>query len=157
VGCTNVVIGGGSVVATAATSPDAGPPDDPKNVIDNDVCTPWNYGSYGNENAYWQVDLGRAYTLDALTIWPKMTPAQGNVRLLIQYKVNEADAFTPYLGADGMVLQLYDYQPWQAAFDPAISARFFRITIVDTPSFAALREVGLYTGCNRSVKTGMGG
>jgi hypothetical protein len=142
-GCTNVAAQG---TATANTAPGT-TADDAHAVIDGDVCTPWNYGDYGNANAWWQVDLGSARSLQALTMWPKMTPADGDVLFRIQYKSAEGDAFTDYQSASGITLMLHDYQPWQTTFDPPIMARFFRITIVNTPSFAALREVALYSGC----------
>jgi F5/8 type C domain-containing protein len=142
-GCTNVATLG---TASGATSPGA-MPDDAQKAIDNDVCTSWNYGSYGDANAYWQVDLGSADTLQALTLWPKMTPADGDVAFRVQYKTTDTDSFTDYPSASGLTLTLHDYHPWQTTFDPPITARYFRITIVNTPSFAALREVGLYTGC----------
>jgi hypothetical protein len=118
-------------------------------VVDNDVCTSWNYGDYGNPNAFWQVDLGSARNLEALTLWPKMTPADGDVTFHIQYKSNDADPFVDYPSGTGLTLTLHDYHPWETMFAPAITARYFRVTIVNTPSFAALREVGLYTGCTQ--------
>lgn len=124
-------------------------PDDPMKVIDNDVCTSWNYGDYGNANSFWQVDLGSAQMLDSLTLWPKMTPADGDVTFHLQYKVADSDAFTEYPSESGLTVTLHDYSPWQTTFTPAITARYFRVTIVNTPSFAALREVGLYTGCTQ--------
>jgi hypothetical protein len=151
-GCTNVASGSG-VVASVGVSPGGGPPDDPRPVVDQNVCTSWNYGNYGDENAFWEVDLGQVVRLDALTIWPKMTPADGRVRLSIQHRSSSTDAWASYPTTDGLSLTLHDYQPWETPFDPPLYARFFRITIVDTPSFAALREVGLFTGCNRSVAT----
>lgn len=114
---------------------------------DNDICTPWNYNNFGNADSYWQVDLGAEVVLDRMTVWPKMTPSDGQVSLLIQYKVNDADAFIDYPTAGGITLTMYDYQPWQTVFAPALTARFFRITITASPSYAALREVGLYTNC----------
>jgi len=143
-GCVNVAT---TATATAAVLADAGTPDEPRMALDDDVCTSWNYGDYGSAGAYWQADLGSAYPLDELTVWPKMTPADGEVSLLLQYKVNEADAFTSYPSDAGITLTMHDYHPWQTIFSPALTARFFRITIVKTPSFAALREVGLYTSC----------
>jgi hypothetical protein len=122
-------------------------PDNAHAVIDGDVCTSWNYGSYGDANAFWQVDLGSPQPLQALTMWPKMTPADGEVIFKIQYKAAEADPFSDYPGAAGLTMTLHDYHPWQTTFSPPITARFFRITIVNGPSFAALREVGLFTGC----------
>ncbi len=144
-GCTDVVVGG---TATSGVDP-GGVADDPTKALDDNVCTSWNYGNYGDPNAYWQVDLGASYPIDSLTLWPKMTPAEGGVQFLLQYKVNDADPFSAYPSPDGLFRTLYDYQPWQVAFDPPISMRFFRITFQGTPSFAALREVGLYTGCTR--------
>ena len=145
-GCTNVAT---AAMATAAVSADAGDPDDPRMAIDDDVCTSWNYGDYGSPSSYWQVDLGSAYPLDGLTVWPKMTPSDGEVSLLVQYKVDEAAAFSAYPSEAGLTLTMHDYQPWQTTFSPPLTARFFRITIARTPSFAALREVGLYTGCSQ--------
>ena len=142
-GCTDVATLG---AASGATSPDA-MPDDPQKAVDNDVCTSWNYGGYGDVNAYWQVDLGSAQMLQALTLWPKMTPADGEVAFRMQYKTTDTDSFADYPSTSGLTLTLHDYHPWQTTFDPPITARYFRITIVNTPSFAALREVGLYTGC----------
>jgi hypothetical protein len=122
-------------------------PDNAHAVIDGDVCTSWNYGSYGDANAFWQVDLGSAQPLEALTLWPKMTPADGDVIFKVQYKAADADPFVDYPSAAGLTMTLHDYHPWQTTFSPPITARFFRITIVNGPSFAALREVGLFTGC----------
>jgi hypothetical protein len=87
--------------------------------------------------------------LDALTFWPKMTPADGEVTFHIQYKMADGDAFTEYPSASGLTLTLHDYHPWQTTFTPPITARYVRITIVNTPSFAAIREVGLYTACTQ--------
>ncbi len=142
-GCTNVAMAG---TATAGNSPGA-MPDDPHAVIDGDVCTSWNYGNYGDANAFWQVDLGSPKPLQALTMWPKMTPADGEVVFHIQYKSADADAWTEYPSPEGLTMTLHDYHPWETTFSPPITARFFRITIVNTPSFAALREVGLFSGC----------
>ena len=144
-GCSNVATTG---AATGATSPGA-PPDDAAKVVDNDVCTSWNYGDYGNPSAFWQVDLGSVQNLESLTLWPKMTPADGDVTFHIQYKANDADPFTDYPSGTGLTLTLHDYHPWETMFTPAIAARYFRVTIVNTPSYAALREVGLYTGCTQ--------
>src|SRR4051812_20338074 len=66
-GCTNVAT---MATATAAASAAAGAPDDPRTAVDDDVCTSWNYGDYGNAGSYWQADLGSAYPLDGLTVWP---------------------------------------------------------------------------------------
>jgi hypothetical protein len=144
-GCTNVALAG---TATAGTTPGA-TPDDAHAVIDGNVCTSWNYGNYGDPNAFWQVDLGSAQAIQALTIWPKMTPADGSVTFRIQYKSAEADAFADYPNTDGLTMTLHDYHPWQTTFNPPLTARFFRITILGTPSFAALREVGLFTHCTQ--------
>jgi hypothetical protein len=148
--CTNVATAGddGSTIPTAAFYPGSGPPEDPRRVIDDDVCTSWNYGNYGDPNAFWQVELDRSYAIEALTLWPKMTPATGRVQFLIQHKVNEGDAWTAYPTPDGLAFTLYDYQPWQTTFQPPVTARYVRITIQGTPSFASLREVGLYANCN---------
>jgi hypothetical protein len=142
-GCTDVAMSG---TASGGTAPGA-TPDNAHAANDGDVCTSWNYGSYGDANAFWQVDLGSAQSLQALTMWPKMTPADGDVTFRIQYKAAEADAFVDYPSATGLSMTLHDYHPWQTTFSPPITARFFRITIMNTPSFAALREVGLFTGC----------
>jgi len=144
-GCTNVARGG----ATTAGSFGTGPADDPAKVVDGDVCTSWNYGSYADANTRWQVDLGHATELDALSLWPKMTPAEGTVQFLVEYKAAEGDAYTAWPTSGGLALTLYDYKPWQTTFSPAITARYFRITIQGTPSFAALREVALYSGCGQ--------
>jgi hypothetical protein len=132
--------------ATGAVSPGA-MPDDAHKANDDDICTSWNYGNFGDPNAFWQVDLGSTQTLQSMTLWPKMTPADGDVALKIQYKAADADPFVDYPSGSGLTLTMHDYHPWQTTFDPPISARIFRITIVNTPSYAALREVGLYTGC----------
>ncbi len=142
-GCTNVATAG---TATGAAFPGT-MPDDAHKANDDDICTSWNYGNYGDANASWQVDLGSAQTLQSMTLWPKMTPADGDVALKIQYKAADADPFVDYPSSSGLTLTMHDYHPWQTTFDPPISARIFRITIVNTPSFAALREVALYTGC----------
>jgi hypothetical protein len=142
--CTEVAHG----AAASAGSFDRGAPDDPSKVVDGNVCTSWNYGSYADANSKWQVDLGRVYTLDALTLWPKMTPADGTVQFLVEYKAAEADAYAPWPTSGGLALTLHDYTPWQTTFSPPISARYFRITVQGTPSFVALREVALYTGCS---------
>jgi hypothetical protein len=142
--CTEVAHG----AAATAGSFDSSTPDDPAKVVDGDVCTSWNYGSYADANSRWQVDLGRAYSLDAMTLWPKMTPADGTVQFLIEYKAAAADAYTPWPTAGGLALTLHDYSPWQTTFSPAINARYIRITVQGTPSFVALREVALYTGCS---------
>jgi hypothetical protein len=78
-----------------------------------------------------------------------MTPADGEVTFRIQYKSADADAFVDYPSAAGLTMTLHDYHPWQTTFSPPITARFFRITILNTPSFAALREVGLFTQCTQ--------
>jgi hypothetical protein len=147
-GCTNVARGG----ATTAGSFGTGAPDDSTKVVDGDVCTSWNYGSYADTGSRWQVDLGRSYDLEALTLWPKMTPAEGTVQFLIEHKAGESDGYVPWPTSGGLALTLYDYKPWQTTFSPAITARYFRITIQGTPSFAALREVALYTSCGQPSK-----
>jgi hypothetical protein len=124
------------------------PPDDPQKVVDDDVCTSWNYGSYADAGSFWQVDLGQSYAVSALLLWPKMTPAEGTVQFLIEYKAAAADPYVAWPTSAGIALTLYDYQPWQTTFAPPINARYFRITIQGTPSFAALREVALYAGCS---------
>ena len=142
-GCTNVATAG---TATGSTAPGA-TPDDAHKAIDDDVCTSWNYGGYVDPNSSWQVDLGSAQTLQALTMWPKMTPADGDVTFHVQYKSADADPFVDYPSPAGLTLTMHDYHPWQTTFEPAITARIIRITFANTPSFPALREVGLYTGC----------
>jgi F5/8 type C domain len=144
-GCTNVAAG---QPATATTAPGA-MPDDPAKVVDNDICTSWNYGNFGEPAANWQVDLGTVQTLESLTLWPKMTPGDGEVSFRLQFKAAEADAFSDYPSSSGLTLTLHDYHPWQTTFSPPISARYFRVSIVSGPSYAALREVGLYTGCSQ--------
>src|SRR3954469_20314598 len=121
-GCTNVARG----AATTAGSFGTGPADDPAKVVDDDVCTSWNYGSYADANTRWQVDLGHPTQLEALTLWPKMTPAEGTVQFLVEYKAGEGDAYVAWPTSGGLALTLYDYQPWQSTFSPAITARYFR-------------------------------
>ena len=102
-------------------------------------------------------NLGAVTTLDGVTLWPKMTPADGRVRLSLRYR-----ARPQVLGARTHAGRVGAH-PSQELCPLASGVRAGALgallpvsTIIETPSFAALREVSLYAHCS-GKQTGVSG
>jgi hypothetical protein len=143
-GCSNVALGAlASAQQTYAGNPLAA-------LNDNDVCVAWGSGDYPDiegsavRGTWLELDLLEPKTLDAMSFWVKQTPASAEVTLTFAYST-DGETWTAWPTEAGVSKPLEDNAPWALDFVPAITARFFKITFVKSPSFVSMRELALYS------------
>jgi len=144
-GCTNVALTG-VVTAQREVLPD----DAAIHANDGNVCTAWSSADYadirdsGVTGTFLQIDLMTSYTLNSMTFWIKSTPNDANVTLKFEYSTDGV-TWMPWQSPTGFSRLLHDNDPWITPFEPPITARYFKVTFLSSPSYIAMRELALFS------------
>jgi gliding motility-associated-like protein len=140
--CDNVALG--KAVTASASLPGA----PSQNAVDGDCSQIWNAGNYAPQSL--DIDLGVAYTINNINIMFEMSP-NGNVNYEIltspdMVTWNVVDVITGFYVTGQLVERCYSSAP-------LTGVRGVRVSALASPSWIAIRDMGVYTLSSPAIPT----
>ena len=135
--CVNVALGKPATASNYAVWANNATPDE---ANDGDCNSAWNAGTYAPQ--YWQVDLLSTYTINNINIMFDMSPNG-----YVYHQILTSPDMINWIIIDSMVGNYYNGQLYERCYSssPLTNVRGIRINTLISPSWVAIRDLGVYT------------